>query len=162
MNAMAIIPYDDRYKEELARLVLHIQQNEFDVKITLEEQPDLMDVPGFFLRGNGNFWLALRNGEVIGCIGLKDIGSGQGALRKMFVDARYRGATHGVGQLLLEALLAWARVKRYREILLGTTDKFLAAHRFYEKNGFRTTPKDSLPQEFPIASVDSIFYRLTI
>ncbi|HVU54435.1 MAG TPA: GNAT family N-acetyltransferase [Puia sp.] len=159
---MVIIPYDDAYKEELARLVLDIQQNEFGIPITLEEQPDLLDIPGFFLRDGGNFWLALVDGRVAGCIALKNIGKGRAALRKMFVDARYRGRQYGIGQGLLDRLLSWAGEKNYKEILLGTTDKFLAAHRFYERNGFQHIPKDSLPQEFPVASVDSIFYRLAL
>ena len=162
MDENVIIPYDKVYLQDLARLVTNIQQNEFGIPITLEEQPDLIDIPGFFLVGNGNFWLALREGGVVGCIALKDIGKGRGALRKMFVDARYRGSSYGIGQGLLDTLLAWARGKGFEEILLGTTDKFLAAHRFYEKNGFCAISKSSLPQEFPVASVDSIFYRLSL
>ena len=162
MNDTAIIPYDKVYLQELARMVTNIQQNEFGIPIILEEQPDLLDIPGFFLVENGNFWLAVIDSRVVGCIALKDIGNGQGALRKMFVDARYRGKQYGVGQRLLDTLLAWAREKGFKEILLGTTDKFLAAHRFYEKNGFSSVPKSSLPQEFPVASVDSIFYCLVL
>jgi len=162
MGEIVIIPYDDAYRQDLAGLVLPIQQNEFGIQITLEEQPDLTDVRGFFLTGNGNFWLALEGGKVVGCIALKDIGGGRGALRKMFVDARYRGRQYGVGQSLLDTLLAWAREKAFKEILLGTTDKFLAAHRFYEKNGFLHILKSNLPQEFPVASVDSIFYHLIL
>jgi len=162
MDEIVIIPYDEAYLQELARLVTNIQQNEFDIPITLEEQPDLLDISGFFLVEKGNFWLALMDGGVVGCIALKDIGNGRGALRKMFVDARYRGRQYGVGQGLLDTLLVWAREKGFKEILLGTTNKFLAAHRFYEKNGFLSIPKNSLPQEFPVASVDSIFYRLVL
>lgn len=162
MDDTVIIPYDKAYLQDLARLVTNIQQNEFGIPITLEEQPDLIDIPGFFLAGKGNFWLALRDGGVVGCIALKDIGNGRGALRKMFVDAHYRGVSYGVGQGLLDTLLVWARENGFWEILLGTTDKFLAAHRFYEKNGFLRIPKSSLPQEFPVASVDSIFYRLAL
>lgn len=162
MDETVIVPYDKVYLQDLARMVTNIQQNEFGIPITLEEQPDLIDIPGFFLAGNGNFWLALSDGVVVGCIALKDIGNGRGALRKMFVDARYRGRQYGVGQGLLDTLLVWAREKGFLEILLGTTDKFLAAHRFYEKNGFCAVPKSSLPQEFPVASVDSIFYSLSL
>jgi len=162
MDDTVIVPYDEVFHQDLARMVLNIQQNEFGIQITLEDQPDLTDIPGFFLTGNGNFWLALRDGGVVGCIALKDIGKGRGALRKMFVDARYRGASYGIGQGLLDVLLDWAREKGFEEILLGTTDKFLAAHRFYERNGFVATPKSSLPQEFPVASVDSIFYQLRL
>jgi GNAT superfamily N-acetyltransferase len=162
MSETKIITYEEAYKQDIARVILDIQQKEFGIPITLEDQPDLMDVPGFFQTGNGNFWLALRNGEVAGCIGLKDIGLGKAALRKMFVKAQYRGREYNIGQGLLDTLLAWARERQFKEILLGTTDKFLAAHRFYERNGFNTIAKSSLPQEFPIAHVDSIFYQLSL
>ena len=55
MDEMVIIPYDKAYLQDLARLVTNIQQNEFGIPITLEEQPDLLDIPGFFLSGKGNF-----------------------------------------------------------------------------------------------------------
>ncbi len=34
---------------------LHIQQNEFKVPITINEQPDLMDIENFYQK-DGNFW----------------------------------------------------------------------------------------------------------
>ena len=52
--------------------------------------------------------------------------------------------------------------KGIREIYLGTTPKFLAAHRFYEKNGFAEIGKESLPEAFPIMSVDTKFYMMFI
>ena len=48
----------------------------------------------------------------------------------------------------------------WREILLGTTEKFIAAYKFYEKNGFIEVAKASLPPEFPVMAVDVKFYRL--
>ena len=52
--------------------------------------------------------------------------------------------------------------KRLPEIYLGTTDKFLAAHRFYEKNGFKRIQPELLPTQFPKMKVDSRFYRLML
>lgn len=72
---------------------------------------------------------------------------------------RVGGSKHGVAGLLLEELLAWASTKGVAEVFLGTTDKFLAAHRFYQKNGFGDVPKTSLPEAFPVMAVDSKFYR---
>ena len=60
---------------------------------------------------------------------------------------------------LLNTLLSWAREKELKEIFLGTTDKFHAAHRFYEKNHFQRVPVDALPANFSRMAVDSIFYR---
>ena len=59
-------------------------------------------------------------------------------------------------------LLAHARAQGVAEIFLGTTEKFLAAHRFYEKNGFRELQKAGLPKAFPIMAVDSKFYVLRV
>ncbi len=91
-----------------------------------------------------------------------DIGHDQAALRKMFVQREFRGPTHGTARLLLAALLDWAKAQRIGEIYLGTTAKFLAAHRFYEKNGFTELSKSQLPVQFPIMNVDTKFYRYLV
>jgi N-acetylglutamate synthase-like GNAT family acetyltransferase len=95
----------------------------------------------------------------VGTIALLDIGAAQGALRKMFVHKDYRGREHGTGQLLLNTLFNWAKEKEYAELYLGTTAKFLAAHRFYEKNNFIEVTEAELPDSFPRMEVDVKFYR---
>jgi N-acetylglutamate synthase-like GNAT family acetyltransferase len=60
------------------------------------------------------------------------------------------------------ALLAHARTPGLRAIYPGTTDKFLAAHRYYKKNGVEPIDPDSLPSRFPRMTVDSRFYRLRL
>src|SRR5215470_19353281 len=154
--------YSDIYKHEIGALILDIQRTEFGIPITLEEQPDLSDVNNFYQTKNGNFWVALVDSAVVGTIALLDIGNRQGALRKMFVHKAYRGRSFGVGQKLLDNLFEWAVQKNFREILLGTTEKFVAAQRFYEKNGFIEIEKKTLPTEFPIMRVDVKFYKYTL
>lgn len=139
-------------------LVLSIQQSEFGIPITLEAQPDLQDIPGFYQRENGGFWVAESQGAVIGTIALLDIGNRQAALRKMFVAESHRGPEHGVARQLLATLLEWCRSRGISEIYLGTTGAFLAAHRFYEKNGFKELSKRELPPAFPVMAVDTKFY----
>ena len=73
----------------------------------------------------------------------------------MFVAAPFRGREFGVAAKLLDALLAHARAKGVAEIFLGTTEKFLAAHRFYEKKGFNESQKAELPKAFPIMAVNT-------
>ncbi|MBY0572065.1 MAG: GNAT family N-acetyltransferase [Undibacterium sp.] len=154
--------YRSSDQDSVVGLILPIQQEEFGVKISLEDQPDLLEVEEFYQQGIGQFWVAMEAEEVIGCIALKEIGQGQAALRKMFVKAAYRGKERQVAQRLLENLLAWAREKEVTEIFLGTTAQYLAAHRFYEKNGFQEIAKTSLPNQFPLVLVDTKFYRLKV
>lgn len=156
--AIAIVPFQERYGAAVLDLILPIQQQEFEIPITAADQPDLRDIAGFYQRGSGNFWLALHGERVVGTIALVDIGAGQAALRKMFVQREFRGAPFRTAQLLLATLLEWARSRELRAIYLGTTAKFLAAHRFYEKSGFQEIARDALPPQFPLMAVDTKFY----
>jgi GNAT superfamily N-acetyltransferase len=161
MNNIHIEPYRDSYKDEVAGLILRIQQDEFEIPITLTMQPDLDNIPNFYQINNGNFWVARIGDTIIGTIALLDIGNNQGALRKMFVAKEYRGKELGVGQSLLNNLIDWAMQKKMVEIFLGTTEKFIGAQRFYEKNGFAEIQKQDLPKAFPVMEVDVKFYRLS-
>lgn len=156
---LTIRTFSPQDTEKVASLILPIQQQEFNIPITLADQPDLLDIPGFYQSRAGNFWVAVDGSAVVGSIGLLDIGHGQAALRKMFVAASHRGREHGVAQGLLDELLSWATTHGIAEVFLGTTDKFLAAHRFYEKNGFVEVSRLQLPSAFPAMAVDSKFYR---
>ncbi|ULQ55187.1 GNAT family N-acetyltransferase [Flavihumibacter rivuli] len=143
-------------------LILHIQQQEFNVPITREDQPDLLDIKKYYQQEKGNFWLALFNNEVVGSIGLLDIDKECMALRKMFVHEAHRGKSIGLAKLLLEKAIQWSEQNGKQFIYLGTNPKLLAAHRFYEKNGFIQVPEKSLPPSFPKMKVDSIFYKLAL
>lgn len=154
-----IVPFASRDVESVGALIVGIQRDEFGIPITLEDQPDLQNIPAFYQRGAGNFWVAVSEGEVVGTVALLDLGNQQGALRKMFVHAGYRGREHGVSARLLDTLLEWSRARGVKEVYLGTTEKFLAAHRFYERNGFQQITDKELPPSFPKMALDTRFYR---
>lgn len=157
-----IVEFQPRYQAGVVSVILPIQREEFGIAITLEDQPDLLDIRGFYLKDSGNFWVALSVGEVVGTIALLDIGDGQGALRKMFVKEPFRGSRYGVANRLLAALLNWCKEHNVNEVFLGTAEKFLAAHRFYEKNGFIAVQQSCLPPRFPVMAVDTKFYQRTL
>lgn len=157
-SSITVVPFAPGHAVGVTSLILPIQREEFGIAITLGDQPDLTDIPGFYQRGAGNFWVALNDGDVVGSIALLDIGDHRAALRKMFVAPAFRGREHGTARQLLDALLAWSGARGVRAVFLGTTAKFLAAHRFYEKNGFREIPIAELPATFPVMTVDTKFY----
>ena len=154
-----IRPFSPVYEKQIVDLIVAIQRKEFDIPITADDQPDLKNIPEYYQKGNGNFWVALHNDKVVGTVSLLDIGGNLAALRKMFVNRDYRGREIGTAQKLLEISLNWAITHGIRKIYLGTTPQFLAAHRFYEKNGFKEISKRDLPETFPIMKVDSKFYK---
>lgn len=157
-----IEPYTDAYRDAVRDLIVPIQREEFGVDITYEDQPDLTKIPEFYQTGGGQFWVALDGDEFVGTIALLDIGGNMGALRKMFVAASHRGADFGVARRLLDTLLAHAKSVGMTDVSLGTTSAFLAAHRFYEKNGFTRVDPEDLPKNFLRMVPDTRFYRCTI
>ncbi|MFM2269071.1 MAG: hypothetical protein RL757_2512 [Bacteroidota bacterium] len=162
MTKVEISTYADADKIGVQNLILNIQENEFQIDINLEQQPDLSDIPNFYQQNLGNFWVAKSKEKVVGTIALLDIGNREAALRKMFVAKDFRGKEHKVGQQLLDTLIFHARQKGIKAIYLGTTEKFVAAQRFYEKNGFVEISPQDLPPPFPIVSVDVKFYKLEL
>ncbi|XXM73198.1 GNAT family N-acetyltransferase [Lysinibacillus sphaericus] len=154
--------YTSQYQTQVADLILHIQKQEYSIPITKKDQPDLFMIEEYYQTGRGNFWIAVYNDHVVGTISLLDIGNNQAALRKMFVDKEFRGAAHKTASLLLAAAMRWAEERSIHPVYLGTTPQFLAAHRFYEKTGFKRIEREDLPENFPVLQVDKKFYRYSL
>jgi N-acetylglutamate synthase-like GNAT family acetyltransferase len=157
-----IIPFRKEFQDQLVKLILDIQQLEFNVPITAADQPDLFTIDDFYRKNGGEFWLAVSENKVVGSIALIRIGNQSGVIRKMFVAKDFRGKESGLGQRLFDTLLAYCVEKEIATLYLGTRSQLEAALRFYERNGFVTVPKESLPNDFPIMQVDNVFCKLTI
>jgi N-acetylglutamate synthase-like GNAT family acetyltransferase len=77
----------------------------------------------------------------------------------MFVKDTHRGGKTSVAFRLLERLVQSATTARVKDLYLGTTERFVAAHRFYEKNGFSRIAMELLPAAFPRMPLDTRFYH---
>ncbi len=152
---ITVVPFATIFTDQLASMIVNIQQNEFDLPISANDQPDLFDIENFYQKDNGNFWIAIHDNEVVGSIALIDIGNKRVALRKMFVHQDYRGRDTGTAHKLFESLLSWSKEKSVQSIYLGTTEKMHAAQRFYVNKGFVEISKAELPDSFPVMEVDS-------
>lgn len=130
-------------------LILEIQHAEFHLDTDAAAQPDLLNVANYYQTGIGNFWVALSGDEVVGTLGLRDIGGSQGALRRLYVKESYRGQKYAVAQQLLAYLVQSATAANVQDIYLATTDDFAAAIRFYEKNAFVSIDPMQIPAAFP-------------
>lgn len=170
-TAHRIAPYAAEHKDAVIALITGIQRGEFAIPIRIEDQPDLLDVPRYYRIGCGEFWVGLAGQEVAGTLALHDTGIDRdgircGSLRKMFVAKAHRGARpagiDGVARLLLMRLESHAAAHGLRRLYLGTTEAFKAAHRFYEKHGFRPIAPDTLPENFIRLAVDTRFFRRDI
>ena len=88
---LSIHSLNNSYCNQIIDIILPIQQIEFNVPVTLEGQPDLLDIEANYHENGGNFWGAEYDGQLVGTIALIAIGGNAGALRKMFVRKEYRG-----------------------------------------------------------------------
>ena len=159
-NTVTIKPIYNDHCDQIIDLILSIQQKEFNLTITINQQLDLLDVETNYHQGGGNFWGAFLGDELVGTIALINFGHNSGCIRKMFVKKEYRGRELGTAQQLLNTLLQFCDEKEITHIYLGTVHQLKAAHRFYERNGFTPIDLAELPPFFPLMTTDNMFYQL--
>lgn len=116
---------------------------------------DALSLPGRFAAPRGGIWLATADGAGIGCVALRPLSDEAAEVKRMFVDAAWRG--RGVGRALMETLLAGARARGYLTLRLGTLADMTAAQSLYHSLGF--TP---IERYRPDELVDTLFYELPL
>jgi GNAT superfamily N-acetyltransferase len=152
---ITIKPFELRYQKQIEKLVLTIQNEEFRLNITAQDQPDLPNLLGFYKPNGGEFWIAVDEQDaVLGCIGFEKLDDDNGALRKMFLVKAMRGNKEiKLAQMLYDTLIAYARSLNVKLICLDTPLVAHAAHRFYERNGWVLTPLEKLPSTYRIPKI---------
>jgi putative acetyltransferase len=82
------------------------------------------------------FFTARDGGRLLGMGALKDLGDGTGEIKSMRTAPDVSG--RGVGRAILAGIIAEARARGYRALLLetGTTSDFAAANHLYDSAGF--------------------------
>lgn len=82
-------------------------------------------------------WIAEWRGDVAGSIFVVDAGKGVAQLRLLYVEPKARGL--GIGRLLVDQVVRFARDKGYRKVRLWTQESLVAARRIYVAAGFQLT-----------------------
>lgn len=157
---MEIIEYDQKYQEQIIDLILHIQNEEAKINLSLAEQPDLLDIFKSYYQQGGHFYLAVDKGEVVGTIAFMNYGNHNAVLKKFFVKKDWRSKK--VGLALYQHLLRKLKAERYQQVLLDTPAVAKASHRFYERAGFKRIEKQAIPFNYVFAERDSYLYLLEL
>ena len=95
---------------------------------------ELHDLPASYTSRGGAFWVALRDGELLGTCGVFPVDAQTFELRKMYLREVSRGL--GLGKRLLDTAVAWVRAQGGTRIGLDTIEAMTRAIAFYEANGF--------------------------
>ncbi|WP_029432731.1 GNAT family N-acetyltransferase [Blastococcus sp. URHD0036] len=123
----------------------------------------LADVEG--RAGRSQLLVARLGGRVVGSVALVldgdfgeiTAGPAEAAFRMLVVDPAARGA--GVGEALVRTCLDRARAAGKATMVLSTDPRMTAAHRLYERLGFRRLPERDWS---PVPGVDLRVYTLEL
>jgi len=160
---ITLSPYTNEYQEQTINLIISIQKEELNMKVTHDERDDLSQIEEVYMKDDkGSFILALYNNNVIGTISILTISNSKCALQNMYIHKDFRGTIYNTANKLLKETLNFAQEHKMKEIYLGTGLDFYAAHKFYERNGFMEVAKKILPSNFPFMSVDEKFFELIL
>ena len=159
---IATISTSRTIRKQIISMITNIQKNEFAIPVTDEINMCVLKAEQeFYYNKSYNFWYAVDdNGRIVGSVGLKKIDEGKGEIKKFFVIEEYRGK--GVAQKLLQVLLSAATKHHIHTLFLGTVDKLKAAHKFYDKYGFKCINPKQLPVNFEICPLDSLFFQCDV
>lgn len=132
-----IIPYEERYRDDMIFMVLQAKDALGRVPRLNE---DLLDVRKNYLDSGDGFWLALNdNGRVIGCVGYRSIPeSSEVFLHRFFIKCNLK--RRGIGTALLQTAENELRQrgKTAAHVHLGAPkEQWHESYAFYGKNGYQ-------------------------
>ncbi|MGZ4788221.1 MAG: GNAT family N-acetyltransferase [Terriglobales bacterium] len=94
----------------------------------------------YILGPGGEIFIALVDGEIVGCVAMVKMSDTTMELAKMAVDEAYRG--QGIGRSLIAAAVDWARGRGLHRLYLETNHTLTPAITLYRSMGFRDVPED--------------------
>ncbi len=97
------------------------------------EMPELRGMATYISQCGGEFWVAERDGRIVGMGGYGRSGGGI-ELKKLYVHRRERGS--GLGARIVERIEGAAKERAAGFIELWSDTRFTTAHAFYEKRGY--------------------------
>ena len=140
-----IIPYDEKYRDDMIFMVL-------EAKDALGRVPrlneDLLDVQKNYIDTSDMFWLAIdEHDRVIGCIGYNSIpGTTEVKLRRLYIKAARKH--QGIGTRLLHTVELYLREqgKTAAHVHLGGKEYF-ESRSFYPKHGYKEYAPSMMKKE---------------
>lgn len=135
MDKISIIPFKERYRDDLIFMVL-------EAKNALGRVPglneDLLDIKSSYFDKGGMFWIALdENERVVGSIGYNCTeNTDEAVLHRLFV--KYNIKHQGIGTSLLKTAEEHLKSIGKKAVIvhLGNKSDFYESWQFYPKHGY--------------------------
>ena len=137
----------DNNLETVVNIIADIVVNEFNIQLKLDGlDSDLLNINQHYSKDNGGyFWVVEKvdndNNQIVGTVAIRNLRQivSTCELKRMFVLKRYRGL--GIGQMMLDVVLDYAKKSGYSNIYLYSSRDLQAARKLYLKNGFTDIPR---------------------
>jgi ribosomal protein S18 acetylase RimI-like enzyme len=142
-----IVPYRPAFAEDFNRLNRAWLEKYFTVEPL--DEAYLSDPEGRILRPGGEIFFAVEGDRVIGTCAAVPQADGSFELAKLAVTPEAQG--RGLGRALALAVIAFAKARGARRVVLVSNSALVQALRLYETLGFRHQP---LPETRPYADAD--------
>lgn len=142
---MQILPYEDKYRDDMIFMVLQAKDALGRIPRLNE---DLLDIRSNYLNKGDMFWLALDDDDrVIGCVGYNAMeNSTEVWLHRLYVKAGLK--RQGIGTALLHTAEEYirSREKTAVHVHLGGKEYF-ESRSFYPKHGYREYAPNYMKKE---------------
>jgi GNAT superfamily N-acetyltransferase len=108
--------------------------------------PDLVDIETFYLKQGNFFFIAEREGTMVGTGALVTESGDTARIVRLSVIQNQRGL--GIGRQLVEHIIEVAKQRDYYKIIVETNHDWYPAIKLYESCGFRQFAKDEESTHF--------------
>lgn len=141
MESVTIIPFSPDHQAAFKKINVDWISDSFTVEPHDLEQLDHPEI--YILPNGGEILLAKRGDTIVGTVAMIRTGPDEFELAKMGIAKEARGL--GIGRLLCEAAVAYARQMGARRVWLESNKKAAVAVQLYERVGFVHIPLRDSP-----------------
>jgi len=107
-------------------------------------EAELATLPGIYAPPHGRLLLATFDDQPAGCVALKPVNENTGELKRSYVRPELRG--HKIGEQLVNAFVAEARICGDHRAVLDSHISMKAAHKIYQRLASNSSTR---PLTFP-------------
>ena len=128
-----------KYRKSDFRIIMNLHKvamQQLGVFLEGEEfNRDLEDIQQHYFRNKGTFLVGTINGIIVSMGAFRKLDKTTAEIKRMRTYPEYQG--RGYGDKILKELIRIAKEYGYKELILETSEKQIAARKLYMNNGFK-------------------------
>lgn len=133
---LKILPADTGKNLEQVKVLFEEYADSLNFNLDFQDfKEELSNLPGDYAPPKGYLLLAKYEGDVAGCVAMRELSEEICEMKRLYVRPKFRGL--GIGRKLAEAIIEKARRSGYTRMRLDTIPSMVAARALYTSLGFR-------------------------